>query len=113
MIRALSTQATTSEISAKNINVDANNISLDKESSQFSKASNLKADESLNLNAKENLNITGGGLEADKINLSADNININAKEFAYSHSAKEKGVEFSQNIQTLNSANLDAKDIGQ
>ena len=100
-----------SEISAKNINVNANNINLDKESSQFSKASNLKADESLNLNAKENLNITGGGLEADKINLSADNININAKEFAYSHSAKEKGVEFSQSIQTLNSANLDAKDI--
>lgn len=100
-----------SEISAKNINVNANNINLDKESSQFSKASNLKADESLNLSAKENLNITGGGLEADKINLNADNININAKEFAYSHSAKEKGVEFNQNIQTLNSANLDAKDI--
>ncbi len=100
-----------SEISAKNINVDANNISLDKESSQFSKASNLKADESLNLSAKENLNITGGGLEADKLNLSADNININAKEFAYSHSAKEKGISFKQSIQTLNSANLDAKDI--
>ena len=100
-----------SEISAKNINVNANNISLDKESSQFSKASNLKADESLNLNAKENLNIAGSNLEADKINLNADNININAKEFAYSHSAKENGVEFSQSIQTLNSANLDAKDI--
>lgn len=100
-----------SEISAKNINVNANNISLDKGSSQFSKASNLKADESLNLNAKENLNIAGSSLEADKINLSADNININAKEFAYSHSAKEKGVEFEQSIQTLNSANLDAKDI--
>jgi len=100
-----------SEISAKNINVNANNISLDKESSQFSKASNLKADESLSLNAKENLNIAGSNLEADKINLNADNININAKEFAYSHSAKENGVEFSQSIQTLNSANLDAKDI--
>ena len=110
-LKAGAANINSSEISAKNINVDANNISLDKESSQFSKASNLKADESLNLNAKENLNITGGGLEADKINLSADNININAKEFAYSHSAKEKGVEFSQNIQTLNSANLDAKDI--
>ncbi|WP_199906379.1 hemagglutinin repeat-containing protein [Campylobacter concisus] len=110
-LKAGAANINSSEISAKNINVDANNISLDKESSQFSKASNLKADESLNLNAKENLNITGGGLEADKINLSADNININAKEFAYSHSAKEKGVEFNQNIQTLNSANLDAKDI--
>ena len=110
-LKADAANINSSEISAKNINVDANNISLDKESSQFSKASNLKADESLNLSAKENLNITGGGLEADKINLSADNININAKEFAYSHSAKEKGVEFNQNIQTLNSANLDAKDI--
>ena len=110
-LKANAANINSSEISAKNINVDANNISLDKESSQFSKASNLKADESLNLNAKENLNITGGGLEADKINLNADNININAKEFAYSHSAKEKGVEFKQNIQTLNSANLDAKDI--
>ena len=100
-----------SEISAKNINVAANNISLDKESSQFSKASNLKADESLNLSAKENLNIAGSSLEADKLNLSADNININAKEFAYSHSAKEKGISFKQSIQTLNSANLDAKDI--
>ena len=110
-LKANAANINSSEISAKNINVDANNISLDKESSQFSKASNLKADESLNLSAKENLNIAGGGLEADKINLSADNININAKEFAYSHSAKEKGVEFSQNIQTLNSANLDAKDI--
>ena len=110
-LKANAANINSSEISAKNINVDANNINLDKESSQFSKASNLKADESLNLSAKENLNITGGGLEADKINLSADNININAKEFAYSHSAKEKGVEFSQNIQTLNSANLDAKDI--
>ena len=110
-LKAGAANINSSEISAKNINVNANNISLDKESSQFSKASNLKADESLNLNAKENLNITGGGLEADKINLSADNININAKEFAYSHSAKEKGVEFKQSIQTLNSANLDAKDI--
>ena len=110
-LKAGAANINSSEISAKNINVDANNISLDKESSQFSKASNLKADESLNLSAKENLNITGGGLEADKINLNADNININAKEFAYSHSAKEKGVEFSQNIQMLNSANLDAKDI--
>ena len=110
-LKAGAANINSSEISAKNINVNANNISLDKESSQFSKASNLKADESLNLNAKENLNITGGGLEADKINLSADNININAKEFAYSHSAKENGVEFKQNIQTLNSANLDAKDI--
>ena len=110
-LKAGAANINSSEISAKNINVDANNISLDKESSQFSKASNLKADESLNLSAKENLNITGGGLEADKINLNADNININAKEFAYSHSAKEKGVEFSQSIQTLNSANLDAKDI--
>ncbi|WP_148819700.1 hemagglutinin repeat-containing protein [Campylobacter concisus] len=110
-LKAGAANINSSEISAKNINVNANNISLDKESSQFSKASNLKADESLNLNAKENLNIAGGGLEADKINLNADNININAKEFAYSHSAKEKGVEFSQSIQTLNSANLDAKDI--
>jgi len=110
-LKAGAANINSSEISAKNINVNANNISLDKESSQFSKASNLKADESLNLSAKENLNIVGGGLEADKINLNADNININAKEFAYSHSAKEKGVEFSQNIQTLNSANLDAKDI--
>ena len=110
-LKADAANINSSEISAKNINVDANNISLDKESSQFSKASNLKADESLNLSAKENLNITGGGLEADNINLNADNININAKEFAYSHSAKEKGVEFSQSIQTLNSANLDAKDI--
>ncbi|MGF7479506.1 hemagglutinin repeat-containing protein [Campylobacter concisus] len=110
-LKADAASINSSEISAKNINVDANNISLDKESSQFSKASNLKADESLNLNAKENLNIAGSNLEADKINLSADNININAKEFAYSHSAKEKGVEFNQNIQTLNSANLDAKDI--
>ena len=110
-LKADAANINSSEISAKNINVNANNISLDKESSQFSKASNLKADESLNLNAKENLNIAGGGLEADKINLNADNININAKEFAYSHSAKEKGVEFKQNIQTLNSANLDAKDI--
>ena len=110
-LKAGAANINSSEISAKNINVDANNISLDKESSQFSKASNLKADESLNLSAKENLNITGGGLEADKINLSADNININAKEFAYSHSAKEKGISFKQSIQTLNSANLDAKDI--
>ena len=110
-LKAGAANINSSEISAKSINVDANNISLDKESSQFSKASNLKADESLNLSAKENLNIAGGGLEADKINLNADNININAKEFAYSHSAKEKGVEFNQNIQTLNSANLDAKDI--
>jgi len=110
-LKAGAANINSSEISAKNINIDANNISLDKESSKFSKASNLKADESLNLSAKENLNITGGGLEADKINLNADNININAKEFAYSHSAKEKGVEFSQSIQTLNSANLDAKDI--
>ena len=110
-LKADAANINSSEISAKNINVDANNINLDKESSQFSKASNLKADESLNLNAKENLNITGGGLEADKINLSADNININAKEFAYSHSAKEKGISFKQSIQTLNSANLDAKDI--
>ena len=110
-LKAGAANINSSEISAKNINVNANNISLDKESSQFSKASNLKADESLNLNSKENLNITGSSLEADKINLSADNININAKEFAYSHSAKEKGVEFNQNIQTLNSANLDAKDI--
>ena len=110
-LKADAANINSSEISAKNINVNANNISLDKESSQFSKASNLKADESLNLSAKENLNIAGGGLEADKINLNADNININAKEFAYSHSAKEKGVEFNQNIQTLNSANLDAKDI--
>ena len=110
-LKADAANINSSEISAKNINVDANNISLDKESSQFSKASNLKADESLNLNAKENLNIAGSNLEADKINLNADNININAKEFAYSHSAKEKGVEFNQNIQTLNSANLDAKDI--
>ncbi|OUT08115.1 two-partner secretion domain-containing protein [Campylobacter concisus] len=110
-LKAGAANINSSEISAKNINVNANNISLDKESSQFSKASNLKADESLNLNAKENLNIAGSSLEADKINLNADNININAKEFAYSHSAKEKGVEFNQNIQTLNSANLDAKDI--
>ena len=110
-LKAGAANINSSEISAKNINVDANNISLDKESSQFSKASNLKADESLSLNAKENLNIAGSNLEADKINLNADNININAKEFAYSHSAKEKGVEFKQNIQTLNSANLDAKDI--
>ncbi|WP_103602907.1 hemagglutinin repeat-containing protein [Campylobacter concisus] len=110
-LKADAANINSSEISAKSINVDANNISLDKESSQFSKASNLKADESLNLNAKENLNIAGSNLEADKINLNADNININAKEFAYSHSAKEKGVEFKQNIQTLNSANLDAKDI--
>ena len=110
-LKAGAANINSSEISAKNINVDANNINLDKESSQFSKASNLKADESLNLNAKENLNIAGSNLEADKINLNADNININAKEFAYSHSAKEKGVEFSQSIQTLNSANLDAKDI--
>ena len=110
-LKAGAANINSSEISAKNINVNANNISLDKESSQFSKASNLKADESLNLNAKENLNIVGGGLEADKINLSADNININAKEFAYSHSAKEKGISFKQSIQTLNSANLDAKDI--
>ena len=110
-LKANAANINSSEISAKNINVDANNISLDKESSQFSKASNLKADKSLNLNAKENLNIAGSNLEADKINLNADNININAKEFAYSHSAKEKGVEFNQNIQTLNSANLDAKDI--
>ena len=110
-LKAGAANINSSEISAKNINVDANNISLDKESSQFSKASNLKADESLNLSAKENLNITGGGLEADKLNLSADNININAKEFAYSHSAKEKGISFKQSIQTLNSANLDAKDI--
>jgi len=110
-LKADAANINSSEISAKNINVDANNISLDKGSSQFSKASNLKADESLNLNAKENLNIAGSNLEADKINLSADNININAKEFAYSHSAKEKGISFKQNIQTLNSANLDAKDI--
>ena len=110
-LKAGAANINSSEISAKNINVNANNISLDKESSQFSKASNLKADESLNLNAKENLNIAGGGLEADKINLNADNININAKEFAYSHSAKEKGISFKQSIQTLNSANLDAKDI--
>ncbi|WP_149718453.1 hemagglutinin repeat-containing protein [Campylobacter concisus] len=110
-LKAGAANINSSEVSAKNINVDANNISLDKESSQFSKSSNLKADESLNLNAKENLNIAGSNLEADKINLNADNININAKEFAYSHSAKEKGVEFKQNIQTLNSANLDAKDI--
>ena len=110
-LKANAANINSSDISAKNINVDANNINLDKESSQFSKASNLKADESLNLNAKENLNIAGGGLEADKINLSADNININAKEFAYSHSAKEKGISFKQSIQTLNSANLDAKDI--
>ena len=110
-LKAGAANINSSEISAKNINVDANNISLDKESSQFSKASNLKADESLNLSAKENLNIAGSNLEADKLNLNADNININAKEFAYSHSAKEKGVEFNQNIQTLNSANLDAKDI--
>ncbi|WP_103607724.1 hemagglutinin repeat-containing protein [Campylobacter concisus] len=110
-LKAGAANINSSEISAKSINVDANNISLDKESSQFSKASNLKADESLNLNAKENLNIAGGGLEADKLNLSADNININAKEFAYSHSAKEKGISFKQSIQTLNSANLDAKDI--
>ena len=110
-LKADAANINSSEISAKNINVNANNISLDKESSQFSKASNLKADESLNLNAKENLNIAGGGLEADKINLNADNININAKEFAYSHSAKEKGISFKQSIQTLNSANLDAKDI--
>ncbi|WP_462191685.1 two-partner secretion domain-containing protein [Campylobacter concisus] len=110
-LKAGAANINSSEISAKNINVDANNISLDKESSQFSKASNLKADESLSLNAKENLNITGGGLEADKLNLNADNININAKEFAYSHSAEEKGISFKQSIQTLNSANLDAKDI--
>ena len=110
-LKAGAANINSSEISAKNINVNANNISLDKESSQFSKASNLKADESLNLSAKENLNIVGGGLEADKINLNADNININAKEFAYSHSAKEKGISFKQSIQTLNSANLDAKDI--
>ncbi|WP_187424198.1 hemagglutinin repeat-containing protein, partial [Campylobacter concisus] len=110
-LKADAANINSSEISAKNINVNANNISLDKESSQFSKASNLKADESLSLNAKENLNITGGGLEADKINLNADNVNINAKEFAYSHSAKEKGISFKQSIQTLNSANLDAKDI--
>ncbi|WP_103635611.1 hemagglutinin repeat-containing protein [Campylobacter concisus] len=110
-LKADAANINSSEISAKNINVNANNISLDKESSQFSKASNLKADESLNLSAKENLNIAGSNLEADKINLSADNININAKEFAYSHSAKEKGISFSQNIQMLNSANLDAKDI--
>ena len=110
-LKANAANINSSEISAKNINVDANNISLDKESSQFSKASNLKADESLSLNAKENLNIAGSSLEADKLNLSADNININAKEFAYSHSAKEKGISFKQNIQTLNSANLDAKDI--
>ena len=110
-LKAGAANINSSEISAKNINVNANNISLDKESSQFSKASNLKADESLSLNAKENLNIAGGGLEADKINLSADNININAKEFAYSHSAKEKGISFKQSIQTLNSTNLDAKDI--
>ncbi len=110
-LKANGANINSSEISAKNINIDANNISLDKESSQFSKASNLKADESLNLNAKENLNITGAGLEAEKLNLSADNININAKEFAYSHSAKEKGISFKQSIQTLNSANLNAKDI--
>ena len=110
-LKAGAANINSSEISAKNINVDANNISLDKESSQFSKASNLKADESLNLNAKENLNIAGSSLEADKLNLSADNININAKEFAYSHSAKEKGISFKQSIQTLNSTNLDAKDI--
>ncbi|WP_103630158.1 hemagglutinin repeat-containing protein [Campylobacter concisus] len=110
-LKAGAANINSSEISAKNINVNANNISLDKESSQFSKASNLKADESLNLSAKENLNIAGSSLEADKLNLSADNININAKEFAYSHSAKEKGISFKQSIQTLNSANLDAKDI--
>ena len=110
-LKADAANINSSEISAKNINVNANNISLDKESSQFSKASNIKADESLNLNAKENLNIAGSNLEADKLNLSADNININAKEFAYSHSAKEKGISFKQSIQTLNSANLDAKDI--
>ena len=110
-LKAGAANINSSEISAKNINVNANNISLDKESSQFSKASNLKVDESLNLNAKENLNIAGSSLEADKLNLSADNININAKEFAYSHSAKEKGISFKQSIQTLNSANLDAKDI--
>ncbi|QPH95891.1 hemagglutinin repeat-containing protein [Campylobacter concisus] len=110
-LKADAANINSSEISAKNINVNANNISLDKESSQFSKASNLKADESLNLSAKENLNIAGSSLEADKLNLSADNININAKEFAYSHSAKEKGISFKQSIQTLNSANLDAKDI--
>ena len=110
-LKAGAANINSSEVSAKSINVDANNISLDKESSQFSKASNLKADESLNLNAKENLNITGAGLEAEKLNLSADNININAKEFAYSHSAKEKGISFKQSIQTLNSANLNAKDI--
>ena len=110
-LKAGAANINSSDISAKDINIDANNISLDKESSQFSKASNLKADESLNLIAKENLNITGGGLEAKKINLNADNININAKEFAYSHSAKENGISFKQSIQTLNSANLDAKDI--
>jgi len=110
-LKAGAANINSSDISAKDINIDANNISLDKELSQFSKASNLKADESLNLSAKENLNITGGGLEAKKINLNADNININAKEFAYSHSAKEKGISFKQSIQTLNSANLDAKDI--
>ena len=110
-LKADAANINSSEISAKNINVDANNISLDKESSQFSKASNLKADESLSLSAKENLNIAGSNLEAEKLNLSADNININAKEFAYSHSAKEKGISFKQSIQTLNSANLDAKDI--
>jgi len=91
-LKAGAANINSSDISAKDINIDANNISLDKELSQFSKASNLKADESLNLSAKENLNITGGGLEAKKINLNADNININAKEFAYSHSAKEKGI---------------------
>ncbi|WP_103599660.1 hemagglutinin repeat-containing protein [Campylobacter concisus] len=110
-LKADAANINSSEISAKNINVNANNISLDKGSSQFSKASNLKADESLNLNAKENLNIAGSSLEAEKLNLNADNININAKEFAYSHSAKEKGISFKQSIQTLNSANLDAKDI--
>ena len=110
-LKASAANINSSDISAKNINIDANNINLDKDSSKFSKASNLRADESLNLNAKENLNITGGGLEAKKINLNADNININAKEFAYSHSAKEKGISFNQSIQTLNSANLNAKDI--
>ena len=110
-LKASAANINSSDISAKNINIDANNINLDKDSSKFSKASNLRAHESLNLNAKENLNITGTGLEAKKINLNADNININAKEFAYSHSAKEKGISFNQSIQTLNSANLDAKDI--
>ncbi len=110
-LKASAANINSSDISAKNINIDANNINLDKDSSKFSKASNLRAHESLNLNAKENLNITGGGLEAKKINLNADNININAKEFAYSHSAKEKGISFNQSIQTLNSANLNAKDI--